>query len=209
MRGLASARGPRVTGDVPNAIKRTLLGRPMHTGAIGESLLPKWLALPIFCSDPLSSVAYATEQILLVLVIGGTALLAFTPAVALAVAALLALVVWSYRQTVHAYPNGGGAYAVSRENLGTTAALVAAAALMVDYVMTVAVSVTAGVANIASAIPALQNHLVALSLAFIVVLAVMNLRGVKEAGRAFSIPTYGFILSVAAMIVVAWAMSTK
>jgi len=175
----------------------------MHTGAIGETLLPKWLALPIFCSDPLSSVAYATEQILLVLVIGGTALLAFTPAVALAVAALLALVVWSYRQTVHAYPNGGGAYAVSRENLGTTAALVAAAALMVDYVMTVAVSVTAGVANIASAIPALQNHLVALSLAFIVVLAVMNLRGVKEAGRAFSIPTYGFILSVGVMLVAA------
>lgn len=188
---------------MPNAVKRTLLGRPMHSGALGDTLLPKWLALPIFCSDPLSSVAYATEQILLVLVIGGTTLLAFTPWVALAVAALLTLVVWSYRQTVFAYPNGGGAYAVSRENLGTTAALVAAAALMVDYVMTVAVSVTAGVANIASAVPALHDHLVPVSLAFIVALAVMNLRGVKEAGTAFSIPTYGFIASVAVMLIAA------
>ncbi len=186
-----------------NAVKRTLLGRPMHSTSLGETLLPKWLALPIFCSDPLSSVAYATEQILLVLVIGGTTLLAFTPWVALAVAALLTLVVWSYRQTVFAYPNGGGAYAVSRENLGTTAALVAASALMVDYVMTVAVSVTAGVANIASAFPSLHDYLVPLSLAFIVALAVMNLRGVKEAGTAFALPTYGFVASVALMLIVA------
>lgn len=157
----------------------------MHSASLGETLLPKWLALPIFCSDPLSSVAYATEQILLVLVIGGASMLIWTPWVALAVGCLLVLVVWSYRQTVFAYPNGGGAYAARRENLGTTAALVAASALMVDYVMTVAVSITAGVANIASAFPTLHSHTVPLSLGFIALLAIMNLRGVKEqAGRS-------------------------
>ena len=175
----------------------------MHSASLGETLLPKWLALPIFCSDPLSSVAYATEQILLVLVIGGASMLIWTPWVALAVGCLLVLVVWSYRQTVFAYPNGGGAYAVSRENLGTTAALVAASALMVDYVMTVAVSITAGVANIASAFPTLHSHTVPLSLGFIALLAIMNLRGVKEAGRAFSIPTYGFVASVAVLLLTA------
>ena len=193
----------RALKNVPNPFKRTVLGRPMLSSSLGETLLPKWLALPIFCSDPLSSVAYATEQILLVLVLGGAAMLVWTPMVALAVAALLILVVWSYRQTVFAYPNGGGAYAVSRQNLGVTAALVAASALMVDYVMTVAVSITAGVANIVSAFPGIHDYAVPLSIFFIALLAVMNLRGVKEAGRAFSIPTYGFIASVAVMLLVA------
>jgi amino acid transporter len=185
---------------VPNPVKRTLLGRPMNTEMMGETLLKKRLALPVFCSDPLSSVAYATEQILLVLVVGGAALLGMTIWVGIGVAALLSLVVWSYRQTVYAYPNGGGAYMVSRENLGTAAALVAAASLMVDYVLTVAVSVTAGVANIASAIPWLGDHVVPLSLGLIVLLAVMNLRGVKEAGTVFAIPTYGFVVCVGLML---------
>ncbi len=175
----------------------------MSTDLMGETLLPKRIALPVFCSDPLSSVAYATEQILLVLVIGGATLMALTGWVAAAVAALLALVVWSYRQTIHAYPNGGGAYVVSKENLGTGAALVAASALMVDYVLTVAVSVTAGVANIVSAFSGLADYLLPISLIVIVLLAIMNLRGVREAGTIFAVPTYGFIASVFLLLIVA------
>lgn len=187
------------------SVKRAFVGRPMQSTSIGDTLLPKWLALPVFCSDPLSSVAYATEQILLVLVLGGTAALAYTPFVALAVMALLVVVVWSYRQTVHAYPDGGGAYAVSKRNLGQSSALVAAAALLVDYVLTVAVSVAAGVANVIAAIPALDGHAVGLSLGFIALLTAMNLRGVKESGTAFAIPTYGFVASVLLLLVVALA----
>ena len=163
---------------------------------MGETLLPKKLALPVFCSDPLSSDAYATEEILLVLSLGGLALLYLSPWVALGVVVLLAIVVPSYRQTCHAYPNGGGAYAVSRANLGRNASLVAASALLVDYVLTVAVSVAAGVANIVSAFPALGPHAVLLRSGFVAVLAVMNLRGVKESGTCFAIPTYGFVACV-------------
>jgi amino acid transporter len=161
--------------------------------------------MPVFCSDPLSSVAYATEQILIVLGLGGLALLDLTWGVAAAVALLLVIVVASYRQTCHAYPNGGGAYAVSRENLGENASLVAASALLIDYVLTVAVSVVAGVAAITSAIPSLAEHAVALSLGFMAVLAVMNLRGVKESGRAFAVPTYGFVACVMALLLVGFA----
>ncbi len=134
--------------------KRLLVGTPLHSSRMGETLLPKRLALPVFCSDPLSSVAYATEEILLVLGLGGLALLHHHPGGSRrAVVLLLVIVVASYRQTCHAYPDGGGAYAVSRANLGRDAALVAASALLVDYVLTVAVSVCAGVANIVSAVP--------------------------------------------------------
>src|SRR5215210_411062 len=172
------------------SVVRVVLGRPMRSDRLGETLLPKRLALPVFCSDPLSSVAYATEQIVLVLGLGGLALLGLTPWLAAGVVVLLIVVVASYRQTCFAYPNGGGAYAVSRENLGESAALVAAAALLIDYVLTVAVSVVAGVAAITSAVAALAPHAVALSLACVVLLTVANLRGVKESGRAFAIPTY-------------------
>src|SRR3954466_9242458 len=147
-------------------IARVFVGRPLRTDRLGETLLPKKLALPVFCSDPLSSVAYATEQILLVLGLGGLSLLWLTPWLGLGVVALLVIVVASYRQTCRAYPNGGGAYAVSRRNLGVRASLVAASALLVDYVLTVAVSVVAGVAAITSAVPALAPHAVAVSLAF-------------------------------------------
>nr|WP_218860939.1 APC family permease [Petropleomorpha daqingensis] len=183
--------------------KRLFVGRPLRSDRIGETLLPKRLALPVFCSDPLSSVAYATEQILLVLGLGGLALLRFTPWVGLAVAVLLVVVVASYRQTCFAYPNGGGAYTVSRENLGVRASLVAASALLVDYVLTVAVSVVAGVAAITSAVPALAPHAVALSVGLVVLLTVVNLRGVKESGRAFAIPTYGFVAIVLVLLAVA------
>lgn len=166
--------------------------------------MPKWMALPILCSDPLSSVAYATDEIILVLGVGGAAWLLRTPFVALAVITLIVVIVMSYRQTCHAYPSGGGAYAVSRANLGVTPALVAASALMIDYVLTVAVSISSGVANIASAFPSLAPHAVAITLACIGVLTVMNLRGVRESGTLFALPTYGFILSV--LVLVGWGM---
>jgi amino acid transporter len=185
------------------AVSRLLIGKPLRTDRLGETLLPKRLALPVFCSDPLSSVAYATEQIVLVLGLGGLALLHLTPWVAAAVVALLAIVVASYRQTCYAYPNGGGAYTVSRDNLGEDASLVAATSLLIDYVLTVAVSVVAGVAAITSAIPSLAPHAVALSLGFVALLTSMNLRGVRESGRAFAIPTYGFVLAVYVMLAVA------
>ncbi|MFC5821729.1 APC family permease [Nonomuraea harbinensis] len=184
--------------DVP---KRLVVGRPLRSSQLGETLLPKRLALPVFCSDPLSSNAYATEEILLGLSLGGLAMFTLTPWVALAVIVLLVVVVASYRQTCHAYPNGGGAYAVSRENLGQNASLVAASALLVDYVLTVAVSVAAGVANIVSAFPELEAQAVPLALAMVSVLTLMNLRGVRESGTVFAIPTYGFITVVFTMIV--------
>ena len=172
---------------------------------MGETLLPKRLALPVFCSDPLSSVAYATEQIVLVLGLGGLALLTLTPWLGLTVVLLLVIVVASYRQTCFAYPNGGGAYAVSRENLGEDASLVAAAALLIDYVLTVAVSVVAGVAAITSAVPELADEAVAISLAFVVLLTLTNLRGVKESGRAFALPTYAFVAAIYLLLAVAFA----
>src|SRR5256884_2759053 len=164
--------------------KRFLVGRKLGSDRLGETLLPKSLALPVFCSDPLSSVAYATEEILLVLSLGGLALLGLTWWVALIIVALLVVVIASYRQTCHAYPTGGGAYAVSRANLGRAAALVAASALLVDYVLTVAVSVAAGVANIVSAFPRLGPAAGPLNIAPVALLALMDLRGVKEPGPA-------------------------
>ena len=183
--------------------KRLVVGRPLRTDRLGDTLLPKRLALPVFCSDPLSSVAYATEQIVLVLGLGGLALLRLTSWLAAGVVALLVIVVASYRQTCHAYPDGGGAYTVSRRNLGDKASLVAASALLVDYVLTVAVSVVAGVAAITSAVPRLVPASVSLSVGFVVLLTFINLRGVKESGRAFAVPTYGFVLAMLALIVVA------
>src|SRR3954466_8381473 len=186
-----------------HAPKRLFVGRPLRSDRLGETLLPKRLALPVFCSDPLSSVPYAPEQILLVLGLGGLAMLRYTPWIGVAVGVLLVIVVASYRQTCFAYPNGGGAYTVSRENLGVRASLVAASALLVDYVLTVAVSVVAGVAAITSALPALAPHAVGLSLGLVALLTVMNLRGVKESGRAFAVPTYGFVVVVLLLLAVA------
>ena len=185
-------------------VSRLLLGRPLRSDRIGDTLLPKRLALPVFCSDPLSSVAYATEQIVLVLGLGGMALLHLTAWVGAAVVLLLVIVVASYRQTCFAYPNGGGAYTVSRDNLGEDASLVAATSLLIDYVLTVAVSVVAGVAAVTSAVPSLAPHAVGLSIACVVLLTTVNLRGIKESGRAFAIPTYGFVACIYAMLLVAF-----
>jgi amino acid transporter len=192
--------GGSLTGFVSTMMKRLVVGRPLRSDHLDDTLLPKKIALPVFCSDPLSSNAYATEEILKALSLGGLAMLVLSPWIALAVTTLLIVVVASYRQTCRAYPTGGGAYAVSRANLGRNASLVAASALLVDYVLTVAVSVAAGVANVTSAFPALQPHAVALSLGCVAVLAVMNLRGVKESGTVFAVPTYGFIAMVFLMI---------
>ncbi|WP_411284583.1 APC family permease [Lapillicoccus sp.] len=178
-----------------DSLKRLMIGRALASNRLGETLLPKKLALPVFCSDPISSVAYATEQIVLVLGTAGAAsLLGLAAPISLAVAALLAVVVASYRQTCFAYPSGGGAYVVSKENLGRNASLTAAAALLVDYVMTVAVSVVSGVVAITSALPSLAPYAVGLSVGFVVLLAMVNLRGVKESGTAFAFPTYAFVV---------------
>ncbi|GAA3803099.1 amino acid transporter [Cellulomonas soli] len=187
--------------------KRLLVGQPLRSDRLGDTLLPKRLALPVFCSDPLSSNAYATQEILLVLSLGGVALLHLTIPVAAAVIVLLLVVVVSYRQTCYAYPGGGGAYAVSRANLGQRAALVAAAALLVDYVLTVAVSIAAGVSNIVSAFPTLAPFAVEISVALVVLMTLANLRGVKESGSAFAVPTYGFVIAVFTMIAVGIAQT--
>jgi amino acid transporter len=195
---------PAPTGQaafrVAHALKRLVIGQALRSEDLGQTLLPKRLALPIFASDPLSSVAYATQEILLVLAVGGTALLYLAPWVAAAVVLLMGVVVLSYRQVVHAYPSGGGSYEVVRKNLGPNAALVVAASLLVDYVMTVAVSVASGVDNIISALPQLAGHRVALAVGFVVLLAAVNLRGLRESGRAFAAPTYLFIAGILLMV---------
>ena len=162
--------------------------------------LGKAVALAVFASDPLSSVAYATEEILLVLVLAGHAALSYSLPVAVGIAALLAVVVISYRQTVQAYPQGGGAYIVARENLGTFPALTAGAALLTDYVLTVSVSVVAGIAALTSAFPGLHSHRVILSVLAVVAIALGNLRGVRESGRLFAAPTYFFTASILIMV---------
>jgi amino acid transporter len=176
-------------------LKRLFIGRALASNRLGETLLPKKIALPVFCSDPISSVAYATEQIVLVLGTAGAAsFLGLAAPISVAVALLLAIVVASYRQTCFAYPSGGGAYIVSKDNLGETAALTAGAALLVDYVMTVAVSVVSGVVAITSAVTSLAPYAVELSVGFVILLALVNLRGVRESGTAFAFPTYAFVV---------------
>ena len=195
--------------SAPSMIKRALLGRPLATADELQERLPKKYALPVFASDAISSTAYATEEILLALVLAGSAAVRFSLPVAAAVVVLLGFVALSYQQTVHAYPNGGGSYVVSRENLGLAPGLIAAASLIVDYVMTVAVSVAAGVAAITTAFPALYEDRVIICVFLIVLVAILNLRGVRESGRLFAIPTYLFVLLCGGMIVVGgirWAM---
>ena len=184
----------------PAAVKRILLGRPMSHGELQHTLLPKTIALPVFSSDPLSSNAYATQEALIVLATAGAAGVALIQPISLAVATLLAMVVVSYRQTVKAYPTGGGAYRVSRENLGMTAGLLAASALLIDYVLTVSVSITAGVEALTSLVPSLHKNALILAFLFIAFVTLLNLRGVKESGTIFAIPTYGFVASIYILI---------
>ncbi|MFF8606307.1 APC family permease [Streptomyces sp. NPDC015346] len=185
--------------DLP---KRILIGRALRSDRLGETLLPKRIALPVFASDPLSSVAYAPGEVLLVLSIAGLSAYHFSPWIALAVVVLMFTVVASYRQNVHAYPSGGGDYEVANTNLGPKAGLTVASALLVDYVLTVAVSISSGIENLGSAIPFVVEHKVACAVGVIVLLTVMNLRGVKESGSLFAIPTYVFVAGV--FIMIAW-----
>src|SRR5256884_5384857 len=185
-----------------SVVKRLLVGRPLRSADQEHQRLIKVIALAIFSSDAISSTAYATEEILHVLVpLAGMAALDDLIPISMAVRALLAIVVFSYRQTIFAYPNGGGSYIVSRENLGETPALVAGASLLVDYVLTVAVSVSAGVAAITSAVKPLAEHRIELGLALILVVTLGNLRGIKEAGQIFAVPTYIYMGILGLLIV--------
>jgi len=182
-------------------LKRWLLGHPLATKQAAHERLSNPIALAVFSSDPLSSVAYATEEILLVLVLAGTAALHYSLGISLVIVGLVAILTVSYRQTIYAYPSGGGAYVVAKCTLGEHPGLVAAAALLIDYVLTVAVSVAAGIAAITSAVPELHEHRVGLGLLAIAVLTWGNLRGVRESGRIFAVPTYLFVGSLGLVIV--------
>jgi len=181
-------------------MKRVLVGRPHPTHMLEHQLLPKTLALPVFSSDPLSSVAYATEEIMLVLILAGTMALRFTIPIALGIAVVLAIVITSYRQTVRAYPRGGGSYIVARDNLGTIPGLTAASAILIGYVVTAAVSVTAGTIAVTSAIPELVDQRVLIAIGFLALIAMANLRGVRESGVLFAVPTYGFVVTIYVML---------
>jgi amino acid transporter len=183
-----------------SAVKKLFVGSPLATAQARHERLSRTSALAVFSSDALSSVAYATEEILLVLVLAGSAALTFSIPIGIAIALLIAVVVSSYRQTILAYPHGGGAYIVTKDNLGTLPALVAAGALLIDYVLTVAVSVAAGVAAITSAFPILYDYRIALGVIFIAGIATVNLRGLRESGALFAVPTYLFVVSFAAML---------
>lgn len=184
------------------AIKAVLIGRPLDTAQEIHERLTKVKALAVFSSDAISSVAYATGEIMLVLALAGTTALNLSIEISIAIAVLLGIVAFSYRQTVLAYPNGGGSYIVSRENLGTTPGLVAAAALLIDYVLTVAVSIAAGTLAITSAFPDLVPFTVEIALGFVAIMTILNLRGIRESGSIFAIPTYAFIILLGILILV-------
>lgn len=188
--------------DIAGATKRLLLGRPFRSDRLGHTLLPKRIALPVFASDALSSVAYAPDEIILTLSIAGLGAAVFSPWVGLAVVVVLLVVVGGYRQTVHAYPSGGGDYEVASANLGPRAGLTVGSALLVDYTLTVAVSISAGAQYAASAVPALRGYEVPAALVVVGLLVLMNLRGVRESGRLFAVPTYLFMLALGSLAVV-------
>ncbi len=198
-----AAKLPPVS-KLTTAAKRMLLGRPFRSDSLGHTLLPKRIALPVFASDAMSSVAYAPEEIFLVLSAAGLSAYVYAPWVGLAVAFVMAVVVASYRQNVHAYPSGGGDYEVATTNLGPNAGLTVGSALLVDYVLTVAVSISSAASNIGSAIPFVATHKVLFAVVAILVLTAMNLRGVRESGTAFAIPTYAFIVGM--FIMLGWGL---
>ena len=185
-----------------DAFKRVLVGRALHTDKLGDTLLPKKIALPVFASDALSSVAYATQEIILVFALAGAAFLHLTWYAAAGVALVMLTVVAAYRQNVHAYPSGGGDYEVANTNLGKQFGLVVAAALLVDYVLTVAVSTSAGVDNLASTplFSWMAGHQVATTLVVVLLIVLANLRGIRESGAAFAVPTYAFMVGIIGMV---------
>ncbi|MCW2607716.1 MAG: DNA-binding protein [Frankiales bacterium] len=185
--------------DVNDVLKRLVIGRALRSDRLGETLLPKRIALPVFASDALSSVAYAPDEIFLTLSIAGLAAYSFSWKIGLVVVLVMLTVVASYRQNVHAYPSGGGDYEVATVNLGPKYGLTVAAALLVDYVLTVAVSISSGVQNAAAALPFVEGHEAPAAVALVLLLTAINLRGVKESGAAFAIPTYGFMIAILGM----------
>jgi amino acid transporter len=190
-------------------IKRFVVGEPIPSHLAHHERLSRTTGLAVLSSDPLSSVAYATEEILRVLILVNVSALTLASPIAIIIASILAIVVFSYRQTIHAYPSGGGAYIVARENLGEMPSLIAASALLIDYILTVAVSIAAGVAALTSAFPDWIDHRVAMTLAFVVILTLGNLRGIRESGNIFAAPTYFFIASLLVLIAVgAWRAAT-
>ncbi|MCH1866655.1 APC family permease [Nocardioides sp. CFH 31398] len=182
-----------------DASKRILLGRKLRSSQLGETLLPKRIALPVFASDALSSVAYAPDEIFLMLAIAGASAYVWSWQIAIAVAVVMTAVIASYRQTVHAYPSGGGDYEVATVNLGPTAGTTVASALLVDYVLTVAVSISSGAQYAASALPFLVGHEATFAVVMVVLLAAVNLRGVRESGSVFAVPTYAFMVAILGM----------
>lgn len=189
---------------VSTAARRLVLGRPFRSDKLAHTLLPKRIALPVFASDAMSSVAYAPEEIFLVLSVAGLSAYVMAPWIGLAVGLVMLVVVASYRQNVHAYPSGGGDYEVVTTNLGPTAGLTVASALLVDYVLTVAVSMASAMSNIGSAVPFIAQHKVLFAVGAIVLLTAVNLRGIRESGTAFAIPTYAFMFGMLAML--AWGL---
>jgi len=183
-------------GDVS---KRILLGRKLRSAQLDETLLPKRVALPVFASDALSSVAYAPDEVFIMLSLAGASAYVWSWKVAIAIAVVMAAVIASYRQTVHAYPSGGGDYEVATVNLGATAGATVASALLVDYVLTVAVSISAASQYASAAVPAVQGHEATYATLFVIVLMAMNLRGVRESGTVFAVPTYAFIVAILGM----------
>ena len=193
-----------LVSKLSTAARRLVLGRPFRSDKLAHTLLPKRIALPVFASDALSSVAYAPEEIFLVLSVAGLAAVSMAPWIGLAVCIVMLIVIASYRQNVHAYPSGGGDYEVVTTNLGPTAGLTVASALLVDYILTVAVSMASAMSNIGSAVPFIGEHKVLFAVTAILILASMNLRGIRESGTAFAIPTYAFMIGM--YIMLAWGL---
>ena len=186
--------------DSDFSLKRFLLGKPIPSHLAHHERLSRVTGLAVLSSDALSSVAYATDFILATLVVAGVGTFVYAVPISLVIAALLAIVAFSYRQTIHAYPTGGGAYIVAKENIGDNAGLIAAASLLVDYTLTVAVSISAGVLAITSALPQLHPYRVEMCLAFLAILTLGNLRGIRESGQIFAVPTYFFVFSVVVLL---------
>ena len=189
-----------LVSKLSTAARRLVLGRPFRSDRLAHQLLPKRIALPVFASDPMSSVAYAPEEIFVTLSVGGLAAYTMAPWIGLAVSVVLLVVIASYRQNVHAYPSGGGDYEVVSTNLGPTAGLTVASALLVDYVLTVAVSIASAASNIGSAVPIVSEHKVLFAITAVVLLTAANLRGIRESGTAFAIPTYLFLFGMYTML---------
>src|SRR5260370_9702531 len=186
--------------DTAFSFKRLLLGKPIPSSMAYHERLSRVTGLAVLSSDALSSVAYATDFILATLIVAGVGAFTYAIPISLVIAALLAVVAFSYRQTIHAYPTGGGAYIVAKENISPMAGLVAAASLLVDYTLTVSVSISAGVLAITSAMPKLDTYRVEMCLAFLAILMIGNLRGIRESGRIFAVPTYVFVISIFGLI---------